>query len=188
MNVEVITPPDAEPITRAEAKLHLKVEATAEDTLIDGLITDARQHVETVTGLLLMPQTIKVTVEAWGREIIIPRAPIAAVESVTFTDADGETATLDPSAYVVRQRYGLTRLRAAASVGWPSLGNDPVIEIIADAGFEDAASVPAALRRAMLLLIGHWYRNREAVAAGGAPTEFPLAVEALINPHRMVVL
>ncbi|WP_016854785.1 head-tail connector protein [Halomonas smyrnensis] len=40
------------------------------------------------------------------------------------------------------------------------------------------------LTTAMLLLIGHWYENREAVALGTIATELPMAVQALISPYR----
>ncbi|MDW2745141.1 head-tail connector protein [Atlantibacter subterraneus] len=37
---------------------------------------------------------------------------------------------------------------------------------------------------AMLLLIGHWYANREAVNVGNITSELPLGVEALLMQHR----
>ena len=37
---------------------------------------------------------------------------------------------------------------------------------------------------AMLLLIGHWYANREAVNVGNITSELPLGVEALLFRHR----
>lgn len=40
------------------------------------------------------------------------------------------------------------------------------------------------LTTAMLLLIGHWFENREAVVIGSSAAELPMAVEALISPYR----
>ncbi|ARS51506.1 head-tail connector protein [Kushneria konosiri] len=37
---------------------------------------------------------------------------------------------------------------------------------------------------AMLLLIGHWYENREAVVIGTITAQVPMAVEMLLWPHR----
>lgn len=38
---------------------------------------------------------------------------------------------------------------------------------------------------AMLLLIGHWYANRESVVVGTTTSsELPMAVESLISPYR----
>jgi len=36
-----------------------------------------------------------------------------------------------------------------------------------------------------LLLVGHWYSNREAVNIGNITSEVPLAVEALLQPYRI---
>ncbi|PTA87460.1 hypothetical protein CWM66_26390 [Kosakonia sp. H7A] len=41
------------------------------------------------------------------------------------------------------------------------------------------------IRTAMLLLIGHWYANREAVNISNITSEIPLATEALLQPHRI---
>ncbi|HCJ6320165.1 TPA: phage gp6-like head-tail connector protein [Citrobacter sedlakii] len=41
------------------------------------------------------------------------------------------------------------------------------------------------VKAAMLLLIGHWYANREAVNIGNITSEIPFAVEALLQPYRI---
>lgn len=41
------------------------------------------------------------------------------------------------------------------------------------------------VKAAMLLLIGHWYANRESVAVGQTVAEVPFAVEALLQPYRI---
>ncbi len=41
------------------------------------------------------------------------------------------------------------------------------------------------IRSAMLLLIGHWYANREAVNIGNITSSIPFAVESLLQPHRI---
>lgn len=40
-----------------------------------------------------------------------------------------------------------------------------------------------AIHAAMLLLIGHWYANRESVVVGLTASELPMAVKALISPY-----
>ena len=52
------------------------------------------------------------------------------------------------------------------------------------AGVADSA-VPAPIKHAILLMVGHWYANREAVAPGQMH-EVPMAVDALIRPYRRV--
>ena len=41
------------------------------------------------------------------------------------------------------------------------------------------------VKAAMLLLIGHWYANRESVVIGETVAQVPLAVEALLQPYRI---
>ncbi|HGJ5856244.1 head-tail connector protein [Arsenophonus nasoniae] len=43
----------------------------------------------------------------------------------------------------------------------------------------------ADIETAMLLLIGHWYANREAVVIGESATTMPLAVEELLQPYKV---
>lgn len=50
---------------------------------------------------------------------------------------------------------------------------------------EDRLLLNEDVRTAMLLLVGHWYANREAVVSGNTPAELPLAVEALLQPYRI---
>lgn len=43
------------------------------------------------------------------------------------------------------------------------------------------ADLPAA-KVAVLMLAGHWYRNREAVTVGTAGATLPMGVKLLLNP------
>ncbi|MGI4578934.1 head-tail connector protein, partial [Klebsiella pneumoniae] len=41
------------------------------------------------------------------------------------------------------------------------------------------------VKAAMLLLIGHWYENRETVSVGQAATDIPFTVESLLQPYKI---
>lgn len=41
-----------------------------------------------------------------------------------------------------------------------------------------------SIEQGILLLIGHWYENREAVLSAGAAIELPMTTKALWMPHR----
>ncbi|HCU2333904.1 TPA: phage gp6-like head-tail connector protein [Klebsiella aerogenes] len=50
---------------------------------------------------------------------------------------------------------------------------------------EDSILPGDDVKAAMLLLIGHWYANRETVSVGQTVAEVPFAVEALLQPYRI---
>lgn len=50
----------------------------------------------------------------------------------------------------------------------------------------NALVVSKSIEQGALMLIGHWYANRESVAVGGASDKLPMATEALWLPHRWV--
>lgn len=49
---------------------------------------------------------------------------------------------------------------------------------------ESALLLDDDITTAMLLLIGHWYANRESVVVGTITSEMPMAVDSLISPYR----
>ena len=50
MPMQLMTPPAGEPISLAEAKLHLREDGTEQDALIDALITAARDGMIAASG------------------------------------------------------------------------------------------------------------------------------------------
>lgn len=48
----------------------------------------------------------------------------------------------------------------------------------------EAGAIPIRLKQAMLLLIGHFYNNREPVLIGVNTTKLPLGFEFLIFPYK----
>lgn len=181
-----ITPPAAEPVSLTEALAHLRVDAPAPDAaLITALIQAAREHVEAVTGRALVTQTIEARWDAWEDVLTLPRAPVQSVTSVTYLDDAGAAQTLAADAYRVDTACILARVTPAFGAAWPSARSvTGAIAVRFVAGYGDAAAVPAAIKAAMLLLIGHLYENRMA-ATERALAVAPFAVDALLSPYRV---
>ena len=86
----VITAPTAEPITLAEAKLHLRVNNSVEDALITALITASRQFVEGYTWRPLMTQTVDVVYDT-----IIDKTILINGKGVSMIENDWYSLSLD---------------------------------------------------------------------------------------------
>lgn len=179
------------PVTRAEAKAHLRVDGTDEDSLIDALIAAATSHLEGRNGVLgraLVTQTWDYRVDgfpgAGSGWIELPLPPLQSVTSVKYLDETNTEQTLDAARYVVETGHVHGYVRPAYGLTWPgTLDEANAVRIRFVAGFGAATAVPQPLKHAILLLVGHWFVNREAVGAAGAP--MPIAVDALCQPFRI---
>jgi uncharacterized phiE125 gp8 family phage protein len=201
MRVSLVTAPTYEPLTTAEAKLHLRVDVSDDDALIASLITAARQYVENFTRRLLMPQTIDVGYDAFPcEEWFVPRCPVQSVTSISYYDGTGSVQTWGSSNYVTDIPVGpygqLPRIAPASGVSYPATQdrvNAVTVRLVCGYGTgaqneaTQQAAVPAGIKAAMKLLIGHWYAHRESVAVGTIATPLPQAVETLLWPFKVFV-
>lgn len=183
------TPPASEPISTATAKAHLRVDASADDALIDALVKAARAHVEEITGRSVLTQTWEYRQAEWSHEIWLPRAaPLASVTTVKYYDQAGVEQTLDASTYLVDTMSEPGRLVLAPGQSWPAVqGRDLPITVRYVAGRAAITAADQPLVQAMLLLIAHWYEHRESVVLTNMRTMevVPHGVDALLAPLRV---
>lgn len=197
MAQSLITAPTIEPITLVEAKAQCRGEVDDDDGLIAGFIITARQHLETETRRAFMTQAWDLTLDYdWPRErvlsslrprIVLPRPPVQSVTSISYIDTAGATQTLAANQYkLAKANTGEWFIEPAYGAIWPSVRSEMAavtVRFVAGYG-SNPGDPPEPLRQAMLLLIGHYFENREAVAAGTL-TELPLAVASLVFPFRV---
>lgn len=177
--------PAAEPVTLAEAKAQLKIDHDSEDDLIAGLIRAAREEVEASTGLALIDQSWRLAVDRIPVTKVVRIAchPIREILSVTAFGADGEGALVDPASYMLDGNSRPARLWFSRHPEARRAMNG--IEIDFRAGFGEAGpDVPDTLRRAMLLLVAHWFEFRAAFGPESQPVSFPGGYDRLIAPWR----
>lgn len=177
-----------EPLTTAQAKTHLRVDTSDEDTYIDTLIAAARAHVENWIGRRLVTQTWDLKRDEFpvgSREIAIPYGPVQSITSIYYINTGGTSTLLAAADYVLDTASLVARVYPAYSLIWPATRDQRLaVTIKYVAGYGTAASVPANILHAMKLLIGHWYENREHVTVGVVGTELPQAVQALLSAER----
>lgn len=185
MPIKLITAPASEPVTLAEAKLHLRVETADEDALITALIAAARADAEHLTGRALISQTLELALDGFSPEIRLQKPPVASVESVKYIDSAGLLQTLPQWAYVLDSHSEPARLVPAYGLCWPTARNEVNAVLIRYvAGYADAAAVPQIIKSWMLLRIGTLYAHREEVVAGVAVATLPF-VDRLLDPFRI---
>lgn len=192
MTLILTSGPDAEPVSLAEAKAHLRVDQSAEDTLIASLIVTSRLHVEAALGLALITQGWTWLLDAWPdlSELRLPMRPVRSISTIRVYETAGDPVALDPDSYRLDGAGMPARIIRRRGASWPTPAVDGNgIEINFVAGFGDVpADVPQPIRHAVLLLTAHWYDNREPVELGSATAPIPPDVSSLLAPYRTLRL
>lgn len=187
----VITPPSTEPITLAEAKAHLRVVVADDDAYITSLVAAAREMVEQRTGRALMPQRVRIGLDAFGAITKLPRAPLAATPAlvVKYYDEDGAQQTVGDQVYIVNEYVEPVQVTLAYGQQWPTAqARAASVTMEYDVGYADEAAVPVPLKQWMLLAIGTMYENREQNAAGAEIFSIPESFMGLLWQPYMVYL
>lgn len=185
----VITPPAEEPVTLAEAKLHLKVDTTDEDARIAALVRAAREWCEQFQARAFVTQQLRLHLPRFpsGRLIWLPRPPLVSVQAVRYVLEDGTQQTFPAASYLAATASEPGAVVLAPDASWPSDSLQPGVPVTVDytAGYGGPTAVPERVRQAMLLLIGHWFENREATTVGAVSRALEFSVEALLWPERV---
>lgn len=155
--------PAAEPISRTEAKNHLRVDGSDDDDLIDGLIAAARDYCETVTRRQFVNATYELFVDGFPGEFRMPKPPLSSVTSITYKDTDDSTQTLATSEYDVDTNRIVGRIVPAFEVLWPFTRNEiNTVTVTFIAGYGAAAAVPDIIKSAIYLMLTDLYEHRSA--------------------------
>jgi uncharacterized phiE125 gp8 family phage protein len=176
----------AEPITLAEAKAQCRMaDDDSEDTFITSLIAPARAYVEKCSTYSFVAGERTFTFGAFGDYLEIYLRPIASVaDPITYGPAGDDSDYAGAVAPI--GRYPL-RIYPATDDSFPDLGDGDVVTVTVTTGALDSASQEYLIgKRAMLLLIGHWFEFREAAQAGVVSPEIAFAITSLLDELRPV--
>lgn len=155
----LVTAPVAEALTVAEVKLDRVIDHDLHDDLFVQYIQAAREVAEMRTSRALMPQAWQQLCVNADTEIPLEKWPAQAIASISI---NGETID-----HAQMLEDGTLFFGA---------GDNPFVEcrlfkgqrvvIQYTAGYDNAAAVPAAIKKWMLLQIGSMYEHRESTVVG----------------------
>lgn len=187
MGLVLLEAPAAAVVSLEEAQVHLRAEVAEESALVLSLVAAATAQAEAYCRRRFVSQRWRATLDAFpAGAILVPHPPLLSVEAVKYQDPDGVLQTLDPAAYVVRTAETPGEVVPAYAASWPSARDVPdAVSVEFTCGYGAPAAVPEAIRRAVLLLVGTLYANRESVAPV-AMQEVPHTVQWLLGPYRVL--
>lgn len=170
--------PTWRPVSLEEGKAHLKVLHDEFDAEIELLLDAAITYAEGTCLQTFAATTFEQTECGWpyGRPwgFALETGPVRDVLSIEYTDADGNGQTLDPEHWDWERTSGGGLIWLTPAFSSPGLADVPSpVKITYEAGFNDptdedadpALALPHIARAAVLLMLGHLYKNREAVGA-----------------------
>lgn len=149
-----------------------------DDELIENMISAAREYCEGITGRSILERNMTAYPDSLSGRLFLPKPPIKAIASITAYDKNGNA-------------YEITEHAFDPKSGELFIGGVPPIDareinpyvIKYTAGYD---KVPGLMRQAMLLLIGHWYINRESVVVGSnATVDVGLTTKDLLKQFKV---
>jgi len=182
-----------EPLTIEEGKLRAGLDWVAgdpRDALMASFIAAARQKVEQDTGRAIVLTHRDVTYDwlptSYAIPLPWPSVPLQAVESITYTSAEGIATVVPVTVYEYDLAQGAIGL--APTGAWPtgSLQNyGPwVLRILA--GYSTKAAIPPLLLHAIGLLTAHYATaGRDLVTIGTIVATTPYGYADAIAPFRL---
>lgn len=181
MTLRLITAPAAEPVLLADVKAFLRVDTTADDTLITSLSKAAREKGEEFSRRAFITQVWEQTIDCFPRNGILQilRPPLQSITSVKYIDENNVEATLDTANYIVNTRLepGIIIFNVLPSV---TLLESGAITVHFSAGYgATAATVPERIKNAIYALTAYWYENRGA-------SDVPISLRSAFVAERAV--
>jgi uncharacterized phiE125 gp8 family phage protein len=205
--MQLITPPAAEPVSLAEAKLHLRVDFDEDDALILALISAARQAAEMLTQRQLVTARWRMVLDSFpscglmgvpagqtftlpGHAILIPKSPLQSMLEIRYLDMAGVSQVMPSAHYTVDKACEPARITPVFGQIWPvALPQIGAVSVTFDAGYGSAADVPEGLKSWIKLRLGSLYAHREEVASMARGRIDPLPfVDGLLDPYKVPLI
>lgn len=175
----------ATPLATADAKVPLRLTTSTDDDYVDRLVLVAKNWVENHTHRTAVKSTYRLNFDRFPAEIFIPQVPVVSVDSVKYFDNDGDQQTLSSDNYQVDLNGEPGRIMPGFGFTWPAARTQyNSIEVLFDAGYADAASVPDDIVEAISIMVTDMYMHR----TDHIDKKFVRmdTVEALLAPLRLL--
>ena len=182
---EVDAPSYTNVVSVSDMKEHLRITHTDDDRYLEALRDAACSFVEAYTNRAVTgARTVEFNYSGFSSVLELPRGPVNQINSVRYTTSLGASPTYLTSAagdwyFDTNREPAVVRFPSP-----PSANTDDVAPVVISA--EIGGNLPRAMKHAILLLVAHFYENRQSVVTGTIATEVPLGLRSLLNPFRIV--
>lgn len=180
MNQIITIPPIAEPITVTQAKAHMRVDISTDDTYIGGLIKSARMYCEKVLRGAIVGTEYEISYNDFPSWFELPSPPTQGVSSIKYYDTANVLQTLSTSYYNVDTRSTPARVTQTYGYTWPSVACDYPNAVILKYWSGYALPFTAVSSTGVLTRTGRNFTDGEAVRLWSTGT-LPAGLSAETN-------
>lgn len=184
-------------VTVEQAKAHLRVDHDLEDDDIALKLDAAIAACADFASRAFDQAQYLLTLDCWPacRFIDIPIAPVVAVATLSYLDADEVSQTVDAAYWYWQATPSGARLYFKRDFTAPALADrQGTITVALEAGYDPPdysegedpeLKLPAQAKAAILLTVGHLYANREDVIVGKGAVELPRGAKSFLDQIRI---
>lgn len=186
MNPLRYVPPAVEPVSLSEAKTHLRVDRSDEDTYIGSLISVARTAAENRMERTLINTTWKFVLDKFPDAIPLSMPPIASVVSIVYVDISGSPVVLNPADYFLDSASEPGWVVPASGKTFPKTSGPNAVTVTYVAGYGVTSSdIPSPIRHWILLAVGEMYDGTRGLSSERprVPADF---ADGLLDPYRLM--
>lgn len=161
ISTNVATAAAAVSVSTADAKSHLKVEHSDDDTYIDSLVLSAEAQTEALTSRKMITQTVDLYLTDFPmHEITLPFSPVTSISYIKYYDGTNTQQTWAASNYNYNIYEEPTVIRYNDSAPDTYEDRSDAVNVRFVVGYANAAAIPAALISAIKLKLADLYENR----------------------------
>lgn len=184
MTSKLISAPAQEPLTLDEVRGYLRIDSTAFDATLLGLVQSARSRAEAYTGRVLITQTWDLLLDDLPGLIELPKAPVQSVTEIVYVGAGDVDVTMAAADYETDLSSTPARIVPADAGSWSVVLSTNqrfnLVRVRYVAGYgADPTDVDPEIRTAMLAWVTLMHENPAGIAEANA------ALEALLFQKRV---
>lgn len=185
--LELRTAATVPPVSVAALKRHMRVSTFDDDLYIAELVKAAWTYLDAqdgITGRALTTQTWRQYWDATPTgDLALVTPPVQSVSAITYLDREGSETTFPSSKYRLSRDRDSALVELVDGESWPEVeaNRQQVFWVDYVTGL---TAVPASYKHAIMMLVGHWYENREGVTVDVEAHSVPLGFDRLVATMR----
>ena len=178
-------------VSLTEAKEHLRIGHTDDDTYITRLTQAAQIVCENLTGMDFTPNSYIFSCDTWDQTKEIPNVSgVRTIVSIAYKDKNGILTTLNSSDYYLGTGSQRSRIALVDGKSYPELydGIQNIRITINTQATWGAMGLNMVAKQACLITIADMYENRQSVIVGRIASKIPKTAQYLLDTIKIQTL